>query len=564
MSRSGYGVELFYDWLAWTKTKVPPGCLDHIEKAVTDKWEIVYKEPFGRCIMAREDIAEGDTLFLDYPVLTGPKQNCGCICLGCYTCLPDVPDYLCSKCRLPMCGKECEDKGYHYLECPVFAEANFKLNLDEFKDDTSLYESILPLRCYLIKQQDEKKWRTILALESHDDLRRGSELWEVEQVNVCDFLREKVKIKCGDAQLHSITGILDVNCHEVKSSVPGTRVECRVRGLYPLCAMMSHDCFSNTHHTFTDDMTMVTVASRNIAKGEQISGIYTHLLSGTTERRKHLRYGKFFDCVCGRCRDPTELGTFFSALRCTKPGCGGDVLCKDPLQQDNKADYACTKCGNVVPVNMVSRLTNLVYYELQNIEEADITSLERIYSRYQKLLHPNHFHLIGIKHSLSQLYGRIPGFLIGEMTEQQMNRKVQCCTDVLKVIDIIDPGISRLRGLTKYELHAPLLIKANRDFQLRLLTRDHFLQQLQTALRLLQEAAYCLHFEPDSSHEGEVCKISRASVTELQQWIATVKQLPESNFLPSKEKEEEVDLSDDDVNEDDLTLEALLRKIKAF
>lgn len=86
------------------------------------------------------------------------------------------------RCGLPMCGKKCEEKGYHYLECPVFAKANFKLNLKQFKDDTSFYESILPLRCYLIKQQDEKKWNTILALESHDDLRRGSELWQVEQV----------------------------------------------------------------------------------------------------------------------------------------------------------------------------------------------------------------------------------------------------------------------------------------------------------------------------------------------------------------------------------------------
>lgn len=38
---------------------------------------------------------------------------------------------------------------------------------------------------------------------------------------MCDFLREKVNIQCGDDLLHTITGILDVNCHEVKSSVPG-------------------------------------------------------------------------------------------------------------------------------------------------------------------------------------------------------------------------------------------------------------------------------------------------------------------------------------------------------
>jgi hypothetical protein len=47
---------------------------------------------------------------------------------------------------------------------------------------------------------------------------------------------------------------------------------CNVRGLFPLSAMMSHDCYSNTHHTFTDDMTMIMVTSRPIKKGEQVTG----------------------------------------------------------------------------------------------------------------------------------------------------------------------------------------------------------------------------------------------------------------------------------------------------
>lgn len=44
------------------------------------------------------------------------------------------------------------------------------------------------------------------------------------QVNVCDFLRKKIKIINEEALIHSITGVLDVNCHEVKSSLPGVNV----------------------------------------------------------------------------------------------------------------------------------------------------------------------------------------------------------------------------------------------------------------------------------------------------------------------------------------------------
>ena len=51
------------------------------------------------------------------------------------------------------------------------------------------------------------------------------------------------------------------------------RVVCCARGLFPLSAMISHECVSNTLHTFTDNMTMVMIASRDIKKGDQVTGM---------------------------------------------------------------------------------------------------------------------------------------------------------------------------------------------------------------------------------------------------------------------------------------------------
>jgi len=56
-----------------------------------------------------------------------------------------------------------------------------------------------------------------------------------------------------------------------------------------------------------------------------------------------------------------------------------------------------------VPVGSVSRLTNSVYYELQAIGDNDPEPLEELYRKYENILHPNHFHLVGIKHTLSQV-----------------------------------------------------------------------------------------------------------------------------------------------------------------
>lgn len=57
------------------------------------------------------------------------------------------------------------------------------------------------------------------------------------------------------------------------------------------------------------------------------------------KRREHLLENKFFECRCSRCSDPTELGTYTSALLC--PKCkSGLVLSTQPLNAE--AHWSCT------------------------------------------------------------------------------------------------------------------------------------------------------------------------------------------------------------------------------
>lgn len=81
-----------------------------------------------------------------------------------------------------MCGPDCEDAGYHNFECVVYVASGYKPNLEDFGEDNPMYESILPLRCVLLQDKDPEKWRTLIVMESHDELRKGTELWQIEQV----------------------------------------------------------------------------------------------------------------------------------------------------------------------------------------------------------------------------------------------------------------------------------------------------------------------------------------------------------------------------------------------
>ena len=137
---------------------------------------------------------------------------------------------------------------------------------------------------------------------------------------------------------------------------------------------MSHNCRPNTKHTFDPDYGINVFATvpigmfflyifcnftkkfffnnKNIllkiswnwnmnlvfwkyiylAKGEVISASYTQSIWNTMNRRKHLKQSKCFWCSCARCQDPTEFGTYLSALNCSK--CGGKVLSTDPLDEN--------------------------------------------------------------------------------------------------------------------------------------------------------------------------------------------------------------------------------------
>jgi hypothetical protein len=71
-------------------------------------------------------------------------------------------------------------------------------------------------------------------------------------------------------------------------------------------------------------------ASTAIKKGEILYATYTYTLNGTADRQQHLLEGKYFQCNCERCLDPTEYGTHFSSLKCQKCLLGL-IVASDPL-----------------------------------------------------------------------------------------------------------------------------------------------------------------------------------------------------------------------------------------
>ena len=77
------------------------------------------------------------------------------------------------------------------------------------------------------------------AMMDHESERSRDSHWEVEQNNTVRFIRERLGLDFSEREINHVIGLLEVNAFEVTGRGRG-------RGVFPLTALMSHCCISNT------------------------------------------------------------------------------------------------------------------------------------------------------------------------------------------------------------------------------------------------------------------------------------------------------------------------------
>lgn len=59
-------------------------------------------------------------------------------------------------------------------------------------------------------------------------------------------------------------------------------------------------------------------------------------------------------------------------------------------------------------------------------------------------LHPHHYHVYSVKHSLVQLYGYQNGYMPNQISDELLVEKSKMCRELIDITARIDPGHSRL------------------------------------------------------------------------------------------------------------------------
>ncbi|KAK3926931.1 SET domain-containing protein SmydA-8, isoform A [Frankliniella fusca] len=553
-----------------------PGNNNHHEDPDDPEWDLPPGRPFkvkisptmGRYLVATKDIAAGDLILREEALIVGPCQNSKPVCLGClkqfdgehYIRSSDNEDcHRCMGCQWPLCSPTCPGLerdgharhallGHTYEECAALSAAGPSgRRVMDLRARTPLYNVIVPLRILLLEKQDPARWRAVRRMQSHDSVRRQIPgVWQVNQLGVVDRIRNEFGLQqFAEDEIHSVCGILEVNAFEVGDGQ---------RALYDLAFLLAHDCTPNTSHADDESRALSIRASVPIPKGRAITLSYAYTIQGTLKRREHLKESKFFDCCCPRCSDPTELGTMCSALVC--PRCGrASVLPTDPLQAD--APWRCVPrsapapaptpagkhaepnpCpGYEMPAKEVKEFLDKLTDESEALDHNDVMGLEGFLVKHAARLHPNHFVLLGAKHSLSQVYGKVQGYLIHQLSDALLERKLTICREILRIFDVLEPGVSRLRGenqfdhfdallvshpksegITLYEMHAPIMILTTRQFEANAISRKDLRTRLREVAACLEQAAHILCLEPESSSEGAVGRAAQDALQRVRQW----------------------------------------------
>lgn len=249
--------------------------------------------------------------------------------------------------------------------------------------------------------------------------------------------------------------------------------------VFPTLSLINHNCRPNTRTVLHEKpggiLCMELRACVDIKEGEEISQQYISATKGTFIRQRSLSEDWFFQCCCKYCRDPYELNTYFSAVKCVN--CAeGYLLPADPLKLDSPWDCICITiqgekddCNHLVEKGCgYSRSSENIRCLVDDIERQakqaayNPKALERLLGDLAlHSLHPNHYLIVNIKYGIvDDVVRKInsPNNPSNWTVEyEEILKCVRYTKDILSVTRVICPGRTYCVGVLLYFLASCLL-----------------------------------------------------------------------------------------------------------
>ena len=370
----------------------------------------------------------------------------------------------------------------------MFKAADWEADVPRFDQYDSQYCAVTTLRMLLVMEKEEAEAAMLVEekevekevrkeamrvdgltkqLMDHNLERQAeqADMWALEEEFIVKFIHGQLGLeeRFSSEQVHRASGVLMTNTTSLTLPEVGFG---RATALYPVFSMMNHSCASNTKTLMNrEDLSQEVIAQVSIKNGEEVTNCYTRTsLAPTIRRRQLLRSKWFFDCVCKRCQDPSELGSNLSSLQCQRARCGGTVLPVNPV--DSLADWHCTDCESKLShdeaIASVAAAEALIEERLPG--ESLVDHHERTIHALSPVLHPDNWLMVQLKQELGLLYGTAGGPLQwSNLSRPAKERKLQVCQQVVEVLGKVEKGCSPLTTRMVGELTKARVMLAKED-----------------------------------------------------------------------------------------------------
>ncbi|XP_076642328.1 SET domain-containing protein SmydA-8 [Halictus rubicundus] len=441
-------------------------------------WTVGYSKLGGRGLFATRNIDVNELIFVDAPLIIGPKcaGNRLPMCVCCYK--NECPLFPCDRgCGLPVCSVRCENSPKHVdYECKYLRSLVPTCGTDWSCD---LLLTVIPIRGLFLSEQQRK----CMAGFQWNQSRIACYETELLQRNVANPpSEEELEL------MKRVCETFATNAFETVSVQDKDRSS-SLRGLYPLGSLQNHCCIPNTRHHFDSEQRLYVNATLPISAGDELTMSYTSLFWDTTLRRHFLSVTKHFSCACKRCSDPTEFGSRLGALLCASEECTGNLLPQEPLNMESP--WICDKCSIVMSNKQIISIRSSLSTIMKNVLYKAPREICNFMQKELKLVLPNTNYLVmDIKFRIISYYGRAEGVQWADLTDAELDVKAKCCKDLLSILNTMNCGDCKKKGLILYELYCTNMEKMKRLRQQQNIKNEQaqFSIQYDENERLLKEA----------------------------------------------------------------------------
>ena len=301
---------------------------------------------------------------------------------------------------------------------------------------------VAPLRFLLLRDSEPEVFNHLINnMQDHNEELRQSSQMPIYQETIIQPL--KAAFDYDEDLIIKVIGILSTNAFELLSQ---EQQKASQQGLVEYPALMNHSCVGNTRLVVDSsggEYKVSVYASVTIPKGTEITFNYVKALDTTLVRKEHLKDFKFFECNCIRCSDPTELQTFNSAYLCSKCQVGAIVLNSDNV-------WTCHDCKIIIEDARIKFMANEVSMGMMKLEKIqsrlDLVQAKKLLGEFEQFLYPTHGFILEIKQVLIMCNAAAvnnPGL---EREPEMQRERIRLLDDVLESLDVLEPGLSLLRG----------------------------------------------------------------------------------------------------------------------